>query len=175
MTAPLPLHPDRWLNLAPYWPLLSRLAAERDQRKRGYASTRDWARDPHFVGMAGEMAYALATGREPDFGSGALGDGGRDFVVEGRRVDVKTSLFWEDAYLKVYPSDLRADDYVLVALDRPNRRAQVLGKATREMVAKAPLMDRGYGPSHNLHFSQLEPIEYGRVCPGCGAWVRGVA
>ena len=152
---------ERWTSLVPYWSLLSHVAAERERQKNDFESTRNYAKRPHFVGLCGELVYAI--GRDKELNADLLinGDGHKDFTgVSGKRVDIKTTTHWDKPLLlwdtnyerKAGPADV----LVLGTVDMDKRRGALVGWCLGEKILTAPQLDFGYG---NRHF-----IEGGELC-----------
>lgn len=146
-----------WIDLKPYWPFIEKEANRRDAEKRRYASTRLMNTQSHLVGLAGEYAFALAAGRQPNLMSKPQGDDGMAFP--DLEADVKTSVHHEEPWLRISCKDpLKATWYVLVGLDVFGRRTYVAGYAHREEVRYAQRKNMGYGPTWVLPCTALAPF-----------------
>ena len=148
---------DELVDLSPYWVRLRALAEERYQQKDGFASSRYWNPDSHFVGLCGEVLYALATGERVDTRLLLEGDGGSDFRGG---VDVKTCRFSRDAYLK-HPVGAKRwpEVFVLCYLDKQQQAGRILGWVQAGVLKDSnEVKDFGHGPQHVLHQTQLRPI-----------------
>src|SRR5665213_993633 len=145
-----------WTDLNPFWDISRRCAEERYKQKNDFKSTRNWNKDPHFVGLLSEHVYGKMIGQEPNLDLLIQGDSGFDFPG----VDVKGCTYVNDPYLKWIPSaPLVADTYVLVVIDLNKRRGMVKGYATRAEVAAAPLIDWGYGDRFSIQGNLLHTCE----------------
>jgi hypothetical protein len=147
-----------WLSLVPIWRQLIEMGEARDADKRGYRSTKPWSKESsHFTGLLGEAAFSFLTGLPLNANLIAAGDGGWDYATaEGLHLDVKTSLFWRDPWLKQYPSPKRwVDYYILVAADTTEGRVRVVGHATQDEVKNAALVDWGHGKQRSLPWNVL--------------------
>jgi hypothetical protein len=94
--------------------------------------------DADTVGIAGEIAFADATGLALDDSARPFGDNGIDFVCVIGTVDVKTA---RKPYNLIVPQATPhfADVYVLAYYDDDTRRATLLGWEYVERVRKAPV------------------------------------
>jgi hypothetical protein len=125
-----------WMDLIPYWDVIVAKAEEREQQKRRFQSSKLWrgSGSTHLPGLAGEVVYALATGQKADIRLRVTGDNGIDFP-DG--VDVKTSTYWRDPWLKVPQTTRRWPSYfALVALDLDDKRGRVMGLITPEALQR---------------------------------------
>jgi hypothetical protein len=148
---------DGWIDMSPVWDLLHAIGHERDTQKLKYASTKNWSREStHFLGMVGEALLAFHTGIPVNAFLDPAGDGNKDFVWEGKTLDVKTTKYWSDPYLKQYLKPKSwCDFYFLAASDVPNRRAKLFGWTTMDGMQRAPVMDYGYGPQLSIRHTDL--------------------
>ncbi|NAL77289.1 hypothetical protein DYY65_03430 [Nitrososphaera sp. AFS] len=138
--------------MSPYWNVLEAASELRDNQKRGFASSRYWNDKGHFIGLLGEMVYAIKTGQEINLDLIIYGDGGIDF----RDVDVKSSPYWRSPYLLIpVGKPMRVNNYVLVGIDIPNKRGYIIGWATKEDILVAERVNFGYGESYRLTSNQL--------------------
>lgn len=145
-----------WINVAPFWEELGNLADARDRQKRGFASTRQWNDESHFVGLLAEQIYALHKGLQIDKRLLINGDRGIDFPG----VDVKGCRYWRDPWLK-HPvgKKLTVGTYVLVALDLDLRRGYLAGYATSKELLCAPVVNWGHGRQYSLCAKSLHLFE----------------
>ena len=117
----------------------------------------------HRIGLLGAYAYAAVMGVPLDLRiTPERGDGGINFIDSyGRAVDVMVSRFWRDPYLKQFPRLVhRTDLYVLVSLNEPDRRAWVLGQATKEQLsqAKPKRWNARAGDVLSMRWTELDPL-----------------
>jgi hypothetical protein len=122
-----------------------------DSKKRSYGSSRYWNGDSHFVGTIAESLVGSLIGCPPNFDIHAEGDGGSDFSC----TDVKSSTFLSDPHLKVSPWELKGNDFVLVVVDLPGKRARVAGWADDNMVRNGKSHDYGHGNRYILTEREL--------------------
>jgi hypothetical protein len=149
---------DGWLSLIPIWRHLREMGEARDADKREFRSTKSWSKESsHTTGLLGEAAFSFLTGLPLNASLITTGDGGWDYTTaDGLHVDVKTSLFWNDPWLKQYPSPKRwVDYYILVAADTAEGRVRVIGHATQDEVRNARLVDWGHGKQRSLSWKVL--------------------
>ena len=134
--------------MGPWWPAILR---EADRRRGSHLEdhlppeSSIEAEEVDILGAAGEYLFALFMGIElPSPRSGP--DPGWDFVIDGRRIDVKSREYLRpDIYLLVpKKEDLRADAYVLAQIDLREWGGRLLGWATRAEVARAQVKSFGY-------------------------------
>ena len=120
---------------------LEDLAHRRESLHSGHASQRALSEDYDLVGLAGEQAFAAATGLDVDVAERPAGDRGVDFTV-ALTIDVKTAR--KPYYLIVEQGKVAAAVYVLARYvdDGP---AQMLGWAFGVEVLTWPVRDFGYG------------------------------
>lgn len=124
------------IDLSGAWSTIERVANERNDQKRAFKSTRQYNKNPHLPGVAGEWAYGLFAGLEPNLELLIQGHPEPDFPG----VEVKTSTYYADPWLRMFTEErLRAPAYVLCALDQPNRKVRVVGWASRRDIILAPL------------------------------------
>jgi hypothetical protein len=154
-----------WHNLKPFWSLAQFVGAERHGQKQTFRTTQQWHSDSHFVGILGEIVVALEFGIAVDFELRIGGDGGHDFAG----LDIKTSNFWRDPYLKQSPNAKHWPSWFgLVALDLDMRRGRLCGLASQDMVRQAPLKDWSHGPMHSLAADDLVTTVPVDICRNCG-------
>lgn len=155
----------RWWSLRPYWAWLAAVAAERDAQKRPFATSRYWNNDSHFIGLLGELVYALETDQAPDVALRIDGDQGEDF----ERVDVKTCVYWRDPYLK-HPVNAKwwPASFALVILDQEEQRGMLVGVVDAERVRQAPVRDWGHGPQYSLRGRECLNEVPADTCRRCG-------
>lgn len=111
------------------------------------------------VGFLGELTYGRVIGREPHAPVPG-GDNGQDFPglnVRARvlRGNYPPRLYVTHRTLELHPETLA---YVLVAIDLDNQEAAVLGWATRDDVAKAPIDEDAPTPAHALKAHELRRL-----------------
>ena len=125
-----------WIDIRRWLDCASRYAAERDEQKRRYQSSRYLAQNPHYLGHLAEHVYGSLIGQPVNHQAYVGGDGGTDFPG----TDVKGVRFWQDPWLK-HPASkpLRAFRYVVIALDMERKRGRYVGEASREELRAAPL------------------------------------
>jgi len=150
---------DDLVSLLPITEHLTEMGRARDEEKRWLSSTSSWSRESsHVTGLHGEAAVSVLTGLPLCCELISSGDGGHDFLVEGRSVDVKTSLYWQDPHLKQsqYPK-VWSDFYVLAAMDTDTCRVRVCGWASRDELRAAKQVNYGYGNRLSMSAAELRP------------------
>jgi|TARA_R110000824_G_scaffold180900_6_gene361511 hypothetical protein len=147
---------QRIWDLSAYKDVITALSEARENQKGGFESTRNWADgSTHFLGLAGELTVSLESGVPMDVELLIEGDGGTDFLVEGRRCDIKTSTYWEDPHLRLPPDvERRADIYILVSVNE-RLQSRVCGWATAAEMDEAELVDYGRGAIHSIREIEL--------------------
>jgi hypothetical protein len=142
-TAPLPV--IRWIDLVPWWERITTEAHRRQAQKRGFKSGRHWNADTDFVGLCGEVVFAVQNGLEVDWSLRLDGDGGVDFIVDGETVNVKATPYWRDPYLKAPKGDnlTAADWYALTPVDLPGQRGYYVARVRRRTLEDAPVRTWG--------------------------------
>ena len=145
------------IDLSPDWDQLTEIGEERNDQKREFASTRQLTTNPHFDGICGEWAYGMLYGIRPNVQLLVQGDPNPDFSG----VEVKTSSYWQDPWLRMFPDDrFNAQCFVLVALNKPDRSARVWGWASPEEIQNTAVEHiPGQGFRHVLRTDQLHKME----------------
>ena len=122
------------------------IAKKRDAKKekfgsKSYNNTYRSSEDVHIVGAVGEAAVAHFFGVDMDktiFQE--HGDAGVDNSVEGcGNIEVKTTTYWKDPYLRVpaYRPNKEIDYYVLCYVDKKDySNVWIVGAAKRDEVVK---------------------------------------
>jgi hypothetical protein len=149
--------PDGWIDMSCIWDDMVRAGSERDAQKSSYKSTKNWSRySTHTLGVIGELCFSITTGRCANMDIIPEGDGNVDFVIDGKKIDIKTTQYWRDPDLKQYSNPKNwVDIYVLCGVDVDGRRARIFGWATMEQVMSAHVIDYGYGNQLSLNYSEL--------------------
>jgi hypothetical protein len=144
-----------WTDLKPFWKSLRDCADARHSQKYGFASSKYWNTDSHFLGLLAEQIYATATNQTVNLELLINGDCGVDFPG----IDVKGCKYWDDPWLKHPVSrELPVNKYVLVGLDLNNQRGYVAGWASKADIESAEIVDWGYGPQRSIHWSKLRKL-----------------
>lgn len=147
-----------WRPISPEtWEMMVQRAAYLDTLSATASNTRPWSAQFNLLGAIGEALYAAHSGLAMSTRL-VIRDGGTDFP-DG--TDVKTtSHFHAPRLLRLATDPLKAERYVLVAVDLEKRRARLVGLATRAMLEAAPLLEYGYGPTRTLRESELLPLDF---------------
>lgn len=133
--------------------LLRARARELLAKSREASNTRVWNSQYIAVGVLAEWAFAEVAGLQQPT-SVEIRDGGHDY--RGLDLDVKGAHRWRAPRLLRLASDpLKASSYALVAVDLDLVRARYVGWATRAMLADAPHVEYGYGPTRTLLADEL--------------------
>lgn len=149
-----------WADVSPTWDVDERIGRTIDERSIiSYGGYRQLNEEPYSFGFHAQRVFAILARLEMGILDNPMGDGGIDFVLpNGKTVDVKGVKYWQDPWLKLDIYDLlRADIYVLVGLDLPNRCGYIAGWATREEVLKAKIKDWSHGPRRSIQYTELHP------------------
>jgi len=155
-----------WVDLNHHWSDLENEAHKRDDRKKSTSMRSDRAGSPdsdfkswetHLIGVCGEMANEVLTGYPMDRTEYAKTDGGKDFIADGKRHDIKSTVHWRDPHLKLTPGKARrADVHLLYGVDMALRRAGLFGWATDKQLRTVNTTDRyGHGKRHSLTAGDL--------------------
>jgi len=146
-----------WWYIDKFKPAIALVGAERDSQKLNYESTKNWSNgSTHTLGLYGELVFSLETGLKMDLTLRKAGDGGRDFVYDGKTYAVKTTQYWQDPHLKEYPNPKRwCDFYILCAVDIRSSMAMVSGWATQDEMRFARKSNYGNGPMLSIACSNM--------------------
>ena len=149
---------DQMVDLSPWWEKLRAVASQRNAQKRDFRSSKYWNADSHFMGLCGELLYAIDRGEKVDTRLLEGGDGGTDFPGG---VDVKACRFNSNAYLK-HPVRAKhwPEIFVLCFVDKKKKRGRILGWATAKELRDGEIKDFGYGPQYTLPQYKLMPIDF---------------
>ena len=144
----------------PFYRLAWAAGLARAKGKQHYASTRALAPDYHCLGLLGEAAFAAQSGLPLDLSDRVEGDGGVDFRVPNPAgppvtINVKTSRKMHLGML-VEQSQLVADIYV--AVDCPEYEPEMLGWASRALIAQLPLETYPSGQNYNVTYFASMPL-----------------
>lgn len=139
----------------------SLLANERNAKKRS-ANRRFSARQDYTINLYGvisELAFAKLIGVYPDTAF-KYGDGGVDFLIHGKSIDVKCSMGKRDGDLLVNVGSNIADIYVKAyVFPEDIRKVEFQGIATKKMILEAEIINLGYGDRHSIDVPKLIPID----------------
>lgn len=126
---------------------------------KSWWDNRQDTRDRVFWGLVGEFIVAEFLGtsvKEPTPGP----DPGYDGVYKNLKYDVKVSTYLGDTHLKVHHTyKIKADVYILVAINKRTLLAEIIGYATGDELAAADKKDYGYGDTRFITRSNLHKIE----------------
>ena len=93
--------------------------------------------DAHYVGICGEIAAAQVLGGVIDFSTYAKGDNGADLVIGGVSVDVKTTTYTADPWLRVELEHWHPDTcYVLCSFDQQSDTVELIGRCKGSTIKK---------------------------------------
>ena len=153
--------PTIWHNIEPFIPALKMIGAKRDEQKRKYASTQNWAKgSTHSLGLVGELILTLETGISFDSVLRTSGDPGYDIDYANITYDAKT-VTHPSPDIKEMPDRVkRSMRYILIATEEM-KRAKVIGWATREQLEASPLTDYDHGPMRSIPWYELR--EFGQL------------
>lgn len=102
------------------------------------------------IGAFGETALGGIFGLSVDKSLMKYGDGGTDFVIRGKILDVKTARKPVFLIAKTYlVPKAKTDIYILARFTEPNR-IDFLGWATKAEMLLAEIRDFGYGKNHAI-------------------------
>ena len=148
-----------WIDLSAEWPRILELDSQRQAAKRHYASGLHLSKHSTWlVGLAAEVAVSKTCGQPVDETLRPEGDGGKDFTCDFGPVDVKGNVYYDDPYLVTFLEPRHWSSYYqLVGVDIANRRARIVGWATKDEVKSGEVFDFGHGPRLRLASSELHP------------------
>lgn len=148
-----------WIHLAAEWPRITELDLQRQEAKRLYSSGLHLSKHSTWlVGLAAEVAVSKSCGQPVDERLIPEGDGGKDFVCDFGPVDVKGNAHYRDPYLVAFLEPRHWSSYYqLVGVDVRNRRARIVGWATKAELQAGEVFDFGHGPRLRLASSELHP------------------
>lgn len=147
------------MDLSSSWAYLRGVAAERLSHNKTSRHIDRYGEEIELLGAAGELAarrfLKLPTSLHRVF------DGGADFIWKGWRVDVKATRLTprlEFRYLQ-WPETkpIRADLVLLTAVNVATQAAVVVGWATADQVAAAPVNPERDYPCHEIPVPSLRP------------------
>jgi hypothetical protein len=138
--------------------LLRKVAEERVAQHAGKASSRYMNADSHYIGLKGEAAFAKEFELQVDLTMRNTGDGGIDFTLGGRTIDVKTSTYGDKLRIPV-TTEYWCDIYVLAKYDSYHDEAYPVGWADKDAVRAAAIHNFGYGDNHVIDVGYLRPLE----------------
>lgn len=138
---------NNWIDLKDHWQHLYDVAMERETQKKDFPTPFKWKKYPsHFIGLCGEKVFSIVYDIPVNEDLIVTGDGGYDFIISNKKVNVKTTIYWHDPHLKeMLDPKWWADYYFLVALDVQRKKGKLCGWATQEELRHAPKRDYGYG------------------------------
>ncbi len=114
--------------------------------------------DMHIIGLLGETAFAKEFGLQVDNEIHAwAGDDGWDFELNGKKVDVKTCVYYDDPELKIRIDKYvpEVDLYVLCAVKNLQmQQVDLVGYATRDMLKTAQRKQYKDGKPMNYVFKE---------------------
>jgi hypothetical protein len=144
-----------WYDLLPVWRKATEAAAQRDGQKRGFASSRYWNQESHFLGLLGEYVYGHVSRQEVNLTLDVTGDGGLDFPG----IDVKATRYYTKPYLKHPATSNRWPPFfVLVAINVDARLGRYCGHIAGHALQKhGTLRDFGHGPQRTMDEFELIP------------------
>lgn len=153
------------IDLSDDWPLLLRLAEEREQQKRGFGTSKllRGNASTHLIGLAGECALAKITGKPFDAKLRINGDGGKDFG----EVDVKTSTYWPPILKHPVNPKFWPKWFSLVYFDEAAKQAFFIGTVSKEELQSGPrrTFNKSAGEQHSLDCEVV--AEYSRAHLEC--------
>lgn len=133
--------------------------------KNNFRSTRNLTNNPHFYGKIGEFIFKEEFGLNPDMSISIQGDS-CDFTYKGKKIDIKTTTYWKDPYLREFSNPRKVPDiYVLVAVQTVNKNTgevfgEIVGWCYSEELLSTQLKDLGnLGKRHLLSRDELRDIK----------------
>ena len=146
-----------WITLIPYWQHLYDVAMQRETQKKDFPTPFKWDKfPPHFIGLCGEKIFSLEFGLPMNEELIKTGDGGYDFIVNNKKINVKTTIYWHDPHLKeMTDPKWWADYYFLVALDTQRKKGRLCGWASQKELQNATVKDYGYGSRLTIDYKDL--------------------
>ena len=109
------------------------------------------------LGAISELAFAKAIGMYPDF-SISPRSGGSDCVINGTKIDIKSTLHPHGRLLATITKKIEdADIYVLAVVQENIVRFAGWAEAT-ELINRSAVTDLGYGLTYALSQNKLHPM-----------------
>lgn len=139
---------------------LRRIKLFDDAKKSLVASDRpmEW---PYYLGNLGEYTFSKIFDIRMDTSSSPTeGDGGVDFILHGKEIDVKCRGRGWNFYmpLRSYQRGLRAEIYVIATMVTP-KYCVLKGWLTQNDIHRLhEVVDVGYGPSIKIEYSHFHPM-----------------
>lgn len=130
------------------------------RQKAGYRSTRYANEHSHGISKLGEFLFAQRYGLESTLNWSVHidGDSGHDFLVNGIKIDVKTTTYFLAPELRCHPDECRADIYVLAAYKPRSGHGYLAG-----FISKGKLFhDRNLGDYRGM--GQRYFVDRSRLC-----------
>lgn len=132
--------------------------------KNKFSSTRNLTNSPHFYGKIGEFIFQEEFGLKADT-SIAIGGDNQDFIINGLKIDIKTTTYWRDPLLREFKNPRKAPDiYVLISIkgvyeDVETVEGEIVGWCYANKLLNKPLSHLGnLGERHLLNKDELENI-----------------
>ena len=135
----------------------TKIAEGRTTQKKNYKSSNPLSPNYELVGVLGELVYSYTTNELMDGVLKVQGDDGFDF---SKRVQVKSSEKYKAKHLIEYidKNFTKFDYYVFVVIDLFNLKGEIIGWiSTQDFMAKAQIIDFGYGERYAVLLSELNP------------------
>ena len=138
---------------------IEREAIRRSASHSGHASQRKLSPDYEKIGLRGEEEFGRIFRQRPDLSARPRGDGGKDFMLDGYKVNLKTS---RKAYLGMLVEAGKVDPntiYVSAQYDEETDTASLDGWQWGSVVLRYRPKDTGRGLiNHNVPTRDLRPM-----------------
>ena len=133
--------------------------------KSSFNSTNYLNKYSHGISKIGEWLFAMTFGMEDciDWTVNYGGDGSSDFIVNGIKIDIKTSTYDRFPDLKCYPYECYSDVYVLATYNSVMKAGTLVG-----FISKAKLFDQ----SNYRNYRGLGNRYAVKGCDLCHDWAR---
>lgn len=148
------------MELAEHWDYILEAAKKRLSNNRSQYHIDEYGTQLEVRGAAGELAARLYFGMEPVLHMHY--DGGIDFFYAGKSIDVKTSKLvksMEHRFLQIPVGKVPAAEIVVsVAVHLNQKRAAMIGWASKEDILRSPINNNRKYPCHEIKYTDLRPI-----------------
>lgn len=156
------------MDLSGSWMYIENVARSRLSHNKTRRHVYDYGEGIEVIGVAGEIIVRRFLGLAEQVHDGF--DHGVDLDYYGMPIDVKATILTPNAnyrYLQ-WPNwkKVRADYIVMTVIDPINKLGTIIGYATRNEIANAPINLSRPTPCHEILFTELHPA-WELIVEGC--------
>ena len=142
-------------SIESFWNEATKMAKERHEQKKNYASCKQLSPNYELVGILGEMLFSRITGMEMDKELRVSGDDGFDFPD----INIKTSEEHKARHLIEYLDKEFVGFYVFVVVNLEEKYGYIKGYMPSEQFDDLyKIVDFGYGPRKAVELEHLWPF-----------------